>query len=105
MDRILGILEENQNSLRPGRSTADATQTMVRIQGDARELIRRGGTPDEGTGPEGRLLDLQKAHPRINKPLLWEMLRRLGMDGNFLSTLMDIHGSGDYCDKTREGDT
>ncbi len=54
---------------------------------------------------EGCLLDLQKSYPRFNKPALWEMLRRLGMGGNFLATLMDLHESSLYCVKTKEGET
>ena len=104
MDRI-PVHRRKKNGFKPGRSTADATQTMVRIQEDAGELIRRRGTLDEDADPEGRLLDLRKAYPRTNKPALWEILRRLDMDGNFLATLKDLHESSVYCVKTREGDT
>ena len=40
---------------------------------------------------EARLLDLEKAYPRVNKPFMWGMLKRAGLGGNFLRALMDLH--------------
>ena len=105
----LGLLDENESGFRPGRSTADASQMLVRIQEDMVDLRRRkqlAGAPlDDPCDPEARLLDPTKAYPRVNKPALWEILRRYGMSGDFLDTLMDLHESTSYCIKGREGDS
>ena len=96
----LGLLDENQNGFRTGRSTADATQILVRITEDTEDLRRRrekNQIPKEHpTDPEARLLDLTKAYPRVNKPAMWEILRRNGMQGNFLNSLIDLHESTKY---------
>ena len=53
------------------------------------DLNRRseGQVLDEKERVEARLLDLRKAYPRVNRPALWRLLQRYGVDGNFLSTL------------------
>ena len=43
-----------------------------------------------------RLLDLKKAYPRVNKPALWRILERLGLDGNFLWSLKNLHETTEY---------
>ena len=74
----IGVLDDNQAGFRGGRSTADATQMMVRIQEDAVDLRKRmeGEEMDEGELPAARLLDLRKAYPRVNKPALWGILKK-----------------------------
>ena len=52
---------------------------------------------------EARLLDLEKAYPRVNKPCLWGMLKRAGFGGNFLRALMDLHETTQYKVKGKEG--
>ena len=67
------LVDVNQNGFREGRSTADTTQIIVRIQEDTRVLKKRrimGKQQQHPTDPEARLLDLQKAYPRVNKPAM-----------------------------------
>ena len=90
----MGLLDDNQAGFRGGRSTADATQVMVRLMEDAEDLEKRKreeGKEEEGLKPAARLLDLRKAYPRVNKPALWRLLRRYDLEGDFLRVLMDLH--------------
>ena len=83
-------MDENQNGLRTGRSAADATQVFIRIEEDVQYLRKKrnhqGLEAQTTNDPEARLLDLTKAYPRVNKPALWEIIRRYGMKGAFLDT-------------------
>ena len=81
------ILDENQSSLRPNRSTADATQILIHIKGDKHyirnqrkdlRLARQSSDPEERLG----LLDLEKAYLRVSKLALWAILKRLGIKDN-----------------------
>ena len=40
--------------------------------------------------PEARLLDLVMTYPRVNKPALWEMLRRYDLKSAFLERARDV---------------
>ena len=59
------LLDDDQSGFRKGRSTADVTQMMFKIQEDTTDLIKRaraiGEEIDEGELPAARLLDLKKA--------------------------------------------
>ena len=94
----VGILDDNQQGFRKGRSTGDATQTMVRLKEDAEDLERRrvGEEVDDKDVLVARLLDLKKAYPRVNKPALWKLLERYGLDGNYLRALKDLHETTEY---------
>ena len=52
---------------------------------------------------EARLLDLEKAYPRVNKHCLWEMLKRCGLEGPFWRTIEDLHETTMYKVIGREG--
>ena len=83
----IGALDDDQQGFRKGRSTADAAQVIMRIHEDAEDLERRRLPGEEVEDKDvlvARLLDLKKAYPRVNKPALWKILERLGLDGNFL---------------------
>ena len=73
------LLDDNQAGFRKGRSTADATQIMMRLQEDGVDLRKRGGAGQDEFIPSARLLDLRKAYPRVNKAALWLLLRRYGL--------------------------
>ena len=94
----MGVLDDNQAGFRSGRSTADSTQVMMRIQEDAMDLKRRMGetVKDPKVVPTARLLDLRKAYPRVNKLALWRLLKRYGLGGHFLRVLMDLHEGTEY---------
>ena len=105
----LGLLDDNQSGFRKGRSTADATQIMIRIQEDVVDLMKRleanGETMDRDLQPKARLLDLRKAYPRVNKPALWKILKRKGIGDKCLRALQDLHETTQYKVKSREGDS
>ena len=71
---------------REGRSTADVTQVIVRMKEDADDYAKRvgrtgGEARDENDRMVARLLDLEKAYPRVSKPALWMLLERYGLTG------------------------
>ena len=83
----VGVLDDNQQGFRKGRSTGDATQMMVRLKEDAEDLeARRGEAEVEDKDVlVARLLDLKKAYPRVSKPALWKILERYGLNGHFFA--------------------
>ena len=97
------LLDDNQAGFRAGRSTADATQIMMRLQEDGVDLRKRGG--GVGFVPSARLLDLRKAYPRVNKAALWMLLERYGLNGCFLRLLQDLHECTEYVVRGREGNS
>ena len=103
----LGLLDENQAGFRKGRSTADVTQMMVRINEDVWDMKRRVAEYDvnmnEDDWPVARLLDLRKAYPRVNKPALWSLLERCGLNGYCLNVIMDLHESTEYKVRAQDG--
>ena len=52
--------------------------------------------------PGAVLLDITKAYPRVNKPLLWKILQRLGMPEKVLTVLRCLHEETIYRAKGRE---
>ena len=48
---------------------------------------RRLAGEEDVEDPEARLLDLRKAYPRVSHPVLWGILRRYGLRGNFKNTV------------------
>ena len=105
----MGLLDDNQAGFRQGRSTADATQVMVRMEEDVMDYRRRRVRfPDraeerEEVMPAARLLDLTKAYPRVSRPALWGILRRYGLAGPLMDTVMDMHETATYKVKGKEG--
>ena len=105
----LGLLDDDQAGFRKGRSTADVTQVLVRIQEDTVDLRRRkeetGETLTEGEEPVARLLDLRKAYPRVNRPALWGILKRYGIGERALRVLQDLHESTMYRIRGKDGES
>ena len=99
----LGLLDDNQAGFRSGRSTADVVQMMVRVQEDVEDCRRRVESVDECEWPFAKLLDLRKAYPRVNKPGLWSLLERYGMNGKCLECLIGLHESTVYKVRGKEG--
>ena len=80
-----GVLDDDQQGFRKGRATTDATQMMMRMNEDMEDMYLRadGAVLEEREVVAARLLDLRKAYPRVNKPALWRLLQRYGVDGDF----------------------
>ena len=101
------LFDDDQSGFRKGRSTADATQVMIRIHEDATDLKQRqevqGQVQDVDMEPVARLLDLRKAYPRVNKPALWGILTKYGMGENALRVLKGLHECTEYKVRSREG--
>ena len=105
----LGLLDEEQAGFRKGRSTADVTQIMIRIEEDTADLRRRiiasGQEIPEDDMPAARLLDLRKAYPRVNKFAMWKILERYGLGEKCLRAIMNLHETTEYRVKTKEGES
>ena len=105
----MGLLDDDQAGFRKGRSTADITQVLVRIQEDSVDLRRRkqqqGEEIVDGEEPVARLLDLRKAYPRVNRPALWGILKRYGIGERALRVLQDLHESTMYRIRGKEGES
>ena len=103
------LLDNDHAGFGKKRSTADVIQIMVRIQEDTRDLFKQaekaGVTVPEGERPAARLLDLQKAYPRVNKPALWQILKKYGIGERFLRILQDLHECTEYRIKSRSGES
>ena len=103
----MDLLDDDQAGFRKGRSTADGTQIILRIEEDTVDLRARlrarNMDIDEEEMPAGRLLDLRKAYPRVNKPALWAILKRYGMGFKCLRALQGLHEETSYRIKSREG--
>ena len=100
-----GVLDDDQQGFRRGRATTDATQMMMRMNEDMEDMYMRanGEALDEEEVVAARLLDLRKAYPRVNKPALWRLLKRYGVDGNFLRTLQGLHEATEYRIRGKDG--
>ena len=105
----LELTDDDQSGFRPGRSTMDAIQVIVRIEEDMEDLIRRRERAEDALIPAGdpvaRLLDLRKAYPRVNKSALWNILERYRLRGSFLDTIRDLHKITTYAVKGKEKDS
>ena len=89
----IGVLGETQSGFRKGRSTADATQIIIRTDEEVRRVYGRN---HEEEGPGATLLDITKAYPRVSKPLLWELLVKLGVPGSTREYILPHKGQRRY---------
>ena len=78
-----GVLEENQQGFRRGRSTADAAQIFIRINEEMdnikRNRVSLERNREEMDDPVAILTDITKAYPRVNRIMLWHILDMWGM--------------------------
>ena len=96
-------INDTQCGFRKGRSTADATQIVITVNG---EVLRRIGSTEVGdcshSHPTATLLDITKAYPRVNRPLLWYNLERLGFGERSLRIIRGLHETSFYREKARK---
>ena len=96
----INLLDENQQGFRAGRSTADATQILVKMH---EELINENIQSENSI--KAILLDIQKAYPRVNKPILWKMLKKFGMKKETITILKGLNEHTTYEVRAREANS
>ena len=105
----IGVLEENQQGFRRGRSTADAAQIFIRINEEMdnikRNRVSLGRDRQEMDDPVAVLTDITKAYPRVNRIMLWHMLDMWGMKEKIKRVLRGIHEGTEYRVRGREGNS
>ena len=104
----LNLMDENKWGFREGRLTSDVTQVIVRMKEDADDYAKRvgrmgGEAREKKNRMVARLLDLEKAYPRVSKPALWMLLERYGLKNRMLETLIDLHEMTEYKVRSKEG--
>ena len=70
---------------------SDATQIFIRLQKDELKLQTCVGDRMSENETKIVLLDLRKAYPRVNKPILWRLLKHYNMPDSFIDKLKDLH--------------
>ena len=90
----MNLIDDNQQGFRTGRSTADATQCFIRIHEEAQGTVDPSVKQPED--PVATLLDITKAYPRVNRPILWSILTNFGMKEKMRRALEGIHEQTKY---------
>ena len=95
--------DDTQCGFRTGRSTADASQAIMRVIEEVQRVIgvvsgRQNKSMDH---PIAVLMDIAKAYLRVNRNILWHVQRKLGMKHVMLKTLQNLHERTEYKVKGR----
>ena len=101
-----GALDENETGFRQGRSTADATQIFVRIQ-DVKVVrnMEEINNEREERKEMAILLDLEKAYPRVSRPILCAILEKYRLPNKVIDMLKDLHEFTSYRVRGEERDS
>ena len=96
-------IDDIQCGFRAGRSTADASQVIIRVNEEVQRVIGVGSGRQntDRDHPVAVLMDITKAYPRVNRNILWHVLRKLGMKDVMLKTLQNLHERTEYKVKGR----
>jgi len=96
-------MDDTQCGFRSGRSTADASQVIIRVNEEVQRVIGVVSVRQETDRdhPVAVLMDITKAYPRVNRNILWHVLRKLGMKDVMLKTLQNLHERTEYKVKGR----
>ena len=97
----IGVMDENQDGFRVGRSPADVAHICMRLHEEAGLYVIESNIEEAWT-PVATLLDIKKAYPRVNRPILWSMLRNYGMKEESISLLKGLHEETEYRVRGRE---
>ena len=84
----LSLIDESQQGFRTGRSTADATQVVIRVN---EETAKRRACYPDSRWPAAILLDIKKAYPRVSRPILWGLLAKYGIGKKTIRALKGLH--------------
>ena len=81
--------DDTQCGFRAERSTADASQVLIRVNEEVRRVIGvvSGRQNTDREHPVAVLMDITIVYPRVNRNILWHVLRKLGMKDVMLKTL------------------
>jgi hypothetical protein len=93
-----GIMGENQNGFRSGRSTVDTVQILQRIEEECEKMVKHKEKfqRQDVSYPGAVLLDLRKAYPRVNREALWKILETYGLGGRIMKVLKMLHETTQY---------
>ena len=83
-----GILADEQNGFRKGRSTVDHISSRTNII-ETRKLKRKQTFV--------AFIDFRKAYDSIDRSLLWLKLEDLGIGGNILNVIKSMYNDVEYC--------
>ena len=93
-----GAIDENQAVFRQRRSTADATQIFARIQEDVKVVrnMEEINNEREERKEIAILLDLNKAYPRVSRPILRAIPQKHRLSNKVIDKLKDLHEFTSY---------
>ena len=82
-----------KQAFRQGRSTADATQIVLRIQEDVKVVRYMEEISNDWKERKEMaiLLDLKKAYPRVIRPILWAIMEKYRLPSKVIEKLKDLH--------------
>ena len=84
------------NGFREQRSTCDSTQIIHRVE-EVRRVMGEKQQQQQDLGTPGAvLLDITKAYPRVNRPLLCTIHGNLGMSQTVVEVVRGIHEGTHY---------
>ena len=93
----MNLMDDNQQGFRTGRSTADATQVLIRTHDKAQRTVEISvKQPDD---------PVTKAYPRVDRPIVWSILTKFGMKGKMRRALEAIHEKTEYKIRGKETDS
>ena len=95
----VGVLGETQSGFRKGRSTADTTQMIIRIEEETQRVFRKTVPSLNRLG--STQLDKFKAYPRVSEPILWSLFWKLQVPEKTVKTVQDLHELNAYRIKGR----
>ena len=99
----IGHIGDTQCAFRTGRSSADAEQIIIRVNEEVKR-VTGGFTDRQDTSeyhPMAILMDITKAYPRVNRNILWHILRKLGTRERMPKTMKNLHEKNIYTVKGR----
>ena len=90
-----GLLPEEQCGFRPDRSTKDMMFVVRRLQ----KIGRKAGMSLHMC----YFIDLQKAYDAVDRPLLWQVLTRIGVSPQMIAVIREFHDGMRACVRPDDG--
>ena len=89
-----GMLPEEQCGFQPNRSTTEMMFVLRRLQ----EIRRKAGLSHFMC-----FIDLQKAYNTVDRPLLWQVLTRIGVPPQMIAVIQEFHDGLRACVRSDDG--